>query len=72
MNEMTVALFKIRENGSGSIEIYKVNAEEFENKLMDNYPTSEEDWWSLAAWVEENGELINKIRPDYSISLTYF
>jgi len=67
---LRVALFKSREDGTGRIEIYEVDEEEFNNLLTEIYPSCDDDWWYIAKCVEENGKLLQTIKPDYSIYLT--
>jgi len=69
MKTIKVALLKCREDGFGAIEIYDVNEDEFNNLVAEIYPTCEEDWWDIAKYVEEHGDLLQIIKPDFSISL---
>lgn len=54
---------------SGSIKIFEVNGEAFDRELTYSYPTCEEDWVAMVNWLEENGKLLETIKPDYSISV---
>ncbi|MBS7248388.1 MAG: hypothetical protein KIH04_08950 [Candidatus Freyarchaeota archaeon] len=69
MAKMKVAVFYAGEDGSGYIAVYEIDAEKFQRKLDDLSPSDDGDWWSLAHFVEEEGRLLHKIRPDYSIML---
>jgi hypothetical protein len=66
---MKVALNIVNEDGTGKIRIYEVDADDFYDYLYQLSPSAEEDWWNLASWVEENGELCYETSPDYSITI---
>jgi len=68
---MIVALSKIREDGTGSIEIYEIDSNKFNDELVEIAPSSEEDWWNLADFVEKEGKLIFRVSPDYTIRAMY-
>jgi hypothetical protein len=64
-----VALNIVNGDGTGKIRIYEVDADAFYDYLYQLSPSAEEDWWNLANWVEENGELCYETSPDYSITI---
>ena len=66
---MKVAILFSKEDGSGSISVYEVDEDKFNEEIGVMNPVSMEDWYNVADWVEENGKLLYRVEPDYTISL---
>ena len=64
-----VALIDSDEDGKGTIEIWEVDGEAFDQKVAYTYPTEPEEWQEIADWVKENGKQTQTIEVDYSINL---
>ena len=64
-----VAIIDQDENGKGTIDLWEVDGEKFDQEVTFIYPTSDEDWITVKKWVEENGKKIQTIEVDYSINL---
>ena len=64
MNEMTVVVFLDEE-----IEIYKIDREFFEGLIEELDPWTQDDWEEVHTVLMDKGQLIKKIRPDYTITL---
>jgi len=69
LGPIKVAIIDQDENGKGTIDLWEVDGEKFDQEVTFIYPTSDEDWNTVKKWVEENGKKIQTIEVDYSINL---
>ena len=67
-----VALINSDENGKGTLEIWEVDGEAFDQKVAYTYPTEPEEWEEIAYWVKENGKQTQIVEVDYSIQIDHF
>lgn len=69
---MTIAISRLREDGTGRIEVWTFpDASEFDKKMAEMAPSSEEDWEALAQYIEKHGKKICQIVPDFSLSVRF-
>jgi len=66
---MKVVISRVRGDGTGILKVYEIDDQKFNDELFYIAPTTEEDWYNLADFVENEGKLLYKIQPDYTIVL---
>ena len=65
---MKIAVFNLREDGTGNIEIYEVPASRAFNAKV-AYEAPQEDWTAIKEWLKEKGKLVQTITPDFSFKV---
>ena len=69
---MLIAVFLIRNDNTGYIELYEIDSlsfQEFEKRINQIYPSSNGDWNSILEELKRLGKRVQTIIPDYSFSV---
>jgi hypothetical protein len=66
---MKVFVFLLRNDNSGSIDIFEVDEEKFIEIYQEIAPSSNEDWNYLLSRLKEIGKRVQTLVPDFSFSV---